>query len=62
MTYQNPRGAWEPISPSKAAKEVVDRDVCCAGAKAAAEAKRVARTTIFMVISVKVSDELCVRQ
>jgi hypothetical protein len=57
MTYQNPRGAWAPISPSKAAKEVVDRDVCCAGAKAAAEAKRVARTAaVFMVISVKVSD------
>jgi hypothetical protein len=55
MTYQNPRGAWSPISPSKAAKEV-DRDVCCAGAKAVAEAKRVARTAaVFMVISVKVS-------
>jgi hypothetical protein len=57
MTYQNPRGAWVPISPSKAATEVVDRDVCCAGAKAAAEAKRVARTVaVFMVIGVKVAD------
>jgi hypothetical protein len=59
MTYQNPRGSWAPIalSPSKAANEVVDREVCWAGAKAVAEAKRVARTAaVFMVISVKVSD------
>jgi hypothetical protein len=57
MTYQNPRGSWAPISPSKAANEVVDREVCWAGAKAVAEAKRVARTAaVFMVLSVKVSD------
>jgi hypothetical protein len=36
---------------------VDDREVCWAGAKAVAEAKRVARTAVvFMVISVKVSD------
>jgi hypothetical protein len=57
MTYQNPRGAWAPISPSKAANEVVDREACCAGAKAAADAIRVARTAAdFMVIGVKVSN------
>ena len=50
---KKPSGGWAPSSSSKAMFKAVEADFCATGAKAAAPAKRDAKITAFIMVTVK---------